>query len=146
MRVEELEVYQKLCQLHLDVCDLTRQWPPEDQPELARQARYASNSAPTILAAINPDRNFRNKLDGIGRAKGRIAETVHHLFVAKLRGYLGQSDYDGFQARYEQCSRMLSGMEKRFDQLLSGADPRGPAAPEPDSHPLPAPAGAHEAL
>ena len=31
MAVEDLEVYRKLCQLHLEVCDLTHQWPAEER-------------------------------------------------------------------------------------------------------------------
>ncbi len=34
MAVEDLEVYRKLCQLHLEVCDLTHQWPAEERYEL----------------------------------------------------------------------------------------------------------------
>jgi len=42
MVVEDLDVYRKLCQLHLEVCDLTHQWPPEERYELGSQARRAS--------------------------------------------------------------------------------------------------------
>jgi len=30
MEVEDLDVYRKLCQLHLEVCDLSHQWPAEE--------------------------------------------------------------------------------------------------------------------
>lgn len=51
--VEDLEVYQKLCQLHIDVCDLTHQWPQEERYELGSQVRRASNSSPAQLAEKN---------------------------------------------------------------------------------------------
>jgi hypothetical protein len=38
MSIEDLKVYNKLCYLHLDVAELTRQWPPEERFELASQA------------------------------------------------------------------------------------------------------------
>ena len=43
--VEDLEVYKKLCELHINVCDLTRAWPQEEKYELGSQARRSSNSA-----------------------------------------------------------------------------------------------------
>jgi len=33
MRVEDLKVYQKLCQLHIEVCDLSYLWPPHEKFE-----------------------------------------------------------------------------------------------------------------
>jgi hypothetical protein len=39
MEVEDLEVYKKLCQLHIEVCDLTRSWPHEEKYELGSQSR-----------------------------------------------------------------------------------------------------------
>jgi hypothetical protein len=34
MRIEDLKVYQKLCGLHIDVCELTKKWPAEERFEL----------------------------------------------------------------------------------------------------------------
>jgi 23S rRNA-intervening sequence protein len=56
MDVEDLEVYKKLCQLHIEVCDLTYTWPQEEKYELGSQARRSSNSAPAQLAEKNDDR------------------------------------------------------------------------------------------
>ena len=53
--VEDLEVYKKLCRLHIEVCDLTHGWPKEEKYELGSQARRSSNSAPAQLAEKNDD-------------------------------------------------------------------------------------------
>jgi len=50
MDVEDLEVYKKLCQLHIEVCGLTHTWPQKEKYELGSQARRSSNSAPAQLA------------------------------------------------------------------------------------------------
>jgi four helix bundle protein len=88
MKVEDLEVYKKLCQLHIEVCDLTHQWPLEEKYELASQVRRSSNSAPAQLAEKNDDRHIRNKIEGVNRSRGEAAETIHHLYVAKLKRYI----------------------------------------------------------
>jgi len=87
MDVEDLEVYKKLCQLHIDVCDLTHQWPQEEKYELSSQARRSSNSSPAQLAEKNDDRHIRNKIEGVNRSRNEANETIH----------LGTIDESGFQ-------------------------------------------------
>ncbi len=50
MKVQDLVVYQRLCDLHMEICDLTRSWPVEEKYELASQVRRSSNSSPAHLA------------------------------------------------------------------------------------------------
>lgn len=86
--VEDLEVYKKLCLLHIEVNQLTYQWPKEELYELGSQVRRSSNSAPAQLAEKNDDRHIRNKIEGVNRSRGETGETIHHLYIAKLKGYI----------------------------------------------------------
>jgi len=130
MRVEDLEVYQKLCQLHIEVCELTRTWPPEERFELGSQARRSSNSAPANLAEKHSDRHVRNKIEGVNRARGEALETIHHLFVAKLKGYLSDDTYESYRERYRQCVRMLNGLERKLERQLESSSRRWPSPPD----------------
>ncbi len=38
MDVEDLDVYQKLCKLHIELCDLSYDWPQEERYELGSAA------------------------------------------------------------------------------------------------------------
>ena len=132
MRVEDLEVYQRLCQLHIEMCDLSHQWPAEERFELGAQIRRSSNSAPANLAEKHSDRHVRNKIEGVNRSRGEALETVHHLFIAKLKGYIVADQYLGYRERYEECVRMLNGLERKLEQQLPEADRRWPrVTPEP---------------
>lgn len=115
MDVEDLEVYKKLCRLHIEVCDLTRTWPQEEKYELGSQVRRSSNSSPAQLAEKNDDRHVRNKIEGVNRSRGEAAETIHHLFMAQLKGYITQEVYLAFRDRYKECIRMLNGLEKKLE-------------------------------
>ncbi len=86
MEVEDLEVYQRLCKLHIEVCDLSHECPQEERYELGSQVRRASNSSPAQLAEKHDDRHIRNKIEGVNRSRGEAGETIHHLFMAKLKG------------------------------------------------------------
>jgi len=122
--VEDLEVYKRLCQLHIEVCDLTHKWPREEKYELGSQVRRSSNSAPAQLAEKNNDRHIRNKIEGVNRSRGEAGETIHHLFMAKLKGYIAEQVYLEFKNRYKECIRMLNGLEKTLERKIPERDRR----------------------
>ena len=122
MRIEDLQVYQRLCQLHIEVSNISHSWPSFERFELAGQVRRSSNSAPSQLAEKNYDRHVRNKIEGVNRARGESLETVHHLYVASLKGYIDADVLDSLRKRYDECVRMLNGMERNLEQQLDPAD------------------------
>jgi len=117
-------LYRMLCQLHIDVCDLTHQWPMEEKYELGSQARRSSNSSPAQLAEKNDDRHIRNKIEGVNRSRGEAAETIHHLFMATLKNYMAEEVYQEYRDRYKRCIRMLNGLEKTLERKLPEKDRR----------------------
>jgi four helix bundle protein len=127
-RVENLLVYQRLCDLHIDICQLSRTWPVEERFELASQVRRSSNSAPANLAEKHNDRHARNRVEGVNRARGESLETIHHLYIASRKGYLTPQCFEEFRERYLECVRMLNGLERRFESELSELDRRWPSS------------------
>ena len=125
-RLEDLVVYQKLCRLHIVVSDVTHKWPSEERYELGSQARRSSNSSAAQLAEKYDDRHIRNKIEGVNRSRGEAAETVHHLFMAHLKGYETQKTYEDFHDRYQECIRMLNGMKRTLEKQLPETDRRWP--------------------
>ena len=124
MDVEDLEVYQKLCRLHIEICDLSHTWPSGERYEIGLQIRRSSNSSPAQLAEKNDDRHVRNKIKGVNRSRGEAAETIHHLFVAKEKNYVTAEVYASFRFRYKECIRMLNGLEKTLERKLPEGERR----------------------
>ncbi|MBW1690557.1 MAG: four helix bundle protein [Deltaproteobacteria bacterium] len=124
MDVEDLEVYQRLCKLHIEVCDLSHAWPQEERYELGSQVRRSSNSSPAQLAERHDDRHIRNKIEGINQSRGEAGETNHHLFIAQLKGYIEPSVYSSYRSRYKECIRMLNGLEKSLEKHLPESERR----------------------
>jgi four helix bundle protein len=134
LRVEDLEVYKKLCRLHIEVCDLSRTWPSDERFELGSQVRRSSNSSPANLAEKHSDRHVKNKIEGVNRARCEALETVHHLFIAQLKGYLRNDAYESYRDRYIECVRMLNGLERALERKLPPEQrrwPDAPSSPEP---------------
>ena len=124
MEVEDLKVYQRLCRLHIEVCDLSHKWPQEERYELGSQVRRSSNSSPAQLAEKHDDRHIRNKIEGVNRSRSEAGETIHHLFIAKLKDYIEPSVYSLYRDRYKECIRMLNGLEKSLEKLLPKSERR----------------------
>jgi four helix bundle protein len=132
--VEDLAVYQKLCRLHIEVCDLSHAWPPEERYEIGSQVRRSSNSSPAQLAEKNDDRHVRNKIEGVNRSRGEAAETIHHLYMAKEKGYMNLDVYNSFRGRYKECIRMLNGLEKTLERKLPEGERRWAVREQSDSY------------
>ena len=124
LKVQDLVVYQRLCELHLEICVRTRSWPVEEKYELGSQVRRSSNSSPARLAERHGDRHIRNRLEGVNGSRCEANETVHHLYIAVRKKYITDEDFESFRNRYEECVRMLNGLEKRLERGLQPADRR----------------------
>lgn len=112
----ELNVYQKLRTLHIEIHKESLGFPKFELYELGSQMRRSSNSAPAQLAEGWGSRHTNIYIESINRAMGEVRETQHHIDVAKEKGYLDKPRFDNLDARYDECGRMLEGLH----QALSG--------------------------
>jgi len=110
--VEDLEVYRKLFDLSIKAHELTLIFPKFELYELGSQLRRSSNSAPANLAEGFNNKHINIYLEGISRAQAEIRETKHHLKAAFRKGYLTEEKLRYFLEGYDECGRMLRGLEK----------------------------------
>ena len=109
---EDLEVYKRLCELHLEINQTTLRFPSFELYELGSQLRRSSNSAPANIAEGWNNRHINIYLEGINRAMGEVQETVHHLTMAFRKKYLLSEEYEGYRNRYLEAAKMLRGLER----------------------------------
>src|SRR3990170_2065553 len=115
---EELEVYQKLCELHLEINQLSLKFPPFERYELASQVRRSSNSTCANLAEGWSNKHIKLYLEGINRSLSEIRETKNHLYIASRKNYLAAETFNDLMERYEETTRMLKGLEKSLQRYL----------------------------
>ena len=115
-KVEDLEVYQKLCNLAIEIHELSLTFPKFELYELGSQLRRSSNSAPSNLAEGFNNKHINIYLEGISRAQAEIRETIHHLKIAFRKKYLTQEKLENLLKRYDECSKMLKGLEKSLQK------------------------------
>jgi len=109
---EDLEVYQKLFELHLEINELSLTFPKFELHELGSQIRRSSNSAPANLAEGWSNKHIKIYLEGINRAQGEVRETKHHLKVVFRKRYIDEEKLRELINRYDECGRMLKSLEK----------------------------------
>lgn len=111
MRVDDLKVYKKLTGLTLEIHKLTLAFPKFEMYELGSQLRRSSNSAPANIAEGFGNKHTNIYLETISRAQGEIRETIHHLTISHSKEYLSDKQLRYYIDEYEECSRMLYGLE-----------------------------------
>src|SRR5258706_485007 len=98
---EDLEVYRRLVKLHLQVNDLTMQFPKHEMYELGSQLRRSTNSIPANIAEGWNTKHVAVYLEGINRALGELQETRHHLLVAFKKNYFSEQIHDELTRAYD---------------------------------------------
>jgi len=73
---------------------------------------------------------IRNKIEGVNRARSKAAETIHHLFMEKLKGYITEKVYLEIWGRYKECIRILNGLEKTLGRKVPEREHRWQLAEE----------------
>jgi len=111
-KVEDLKIYQKLCDLTIEIHELTLTFPKFELYELGSQLRRSSNSAPANLAEGFNNKHTNIYLEGISRAQGEIREALHHLKIAFQKKYMSEEKLNYFLKEYDICGRMLTNLEK----------------------------------
>ncbi len=117
-RVEDLEVYRKLFNLHIEIHKLTLTFPKYELYELGSQLRRSSNSAPANLAEGFSNKHTRIYLEGIYRAQGEIREIIHHLKVAYCKKYLAEEKAKYYINNYNSCGKMLTNLKKSLKKYI----------------------------
>lgn len=124
MDLEDLEVYQKLSRLHIEICDLSHRWPNEEKYEIGSQIRRSSNSSPAQLAEKNDDGHVRNKIEGVNRSRVRSQRPYTTCSWPGRKVTSRVESYGVFSRQVQECIRMLDGLEKTLETKL----PEGEAA------------------
>jgi len=108
--VEDLQVYRKLCALHLEINDITIKFPEFELYELGAQLRKSSNAAPASIA--EGLHNKRLNLEVIHKVLGELNGTKHYLNIAFKKCYIKQSKYEDLMRQCDECGRLLHSLEK----------------------------------
>jgi four helix bundle protein len=115
---EDLDVYKKLVDLHLEVHELTMTFPKYEMYELGSQVRRSSNAIPDNIAEGLNNKHSNMYLEGINRALGEMRETRHHFLIALRKGHISRESANSLVSRYDECGKMLRGLEQAVEKSI----------------------------
>ena len=111
----DLIVYKRLKKLHMEVHDLTMEFPKHEMYEIGSQLRRSSNSAPANVAEGWNNRHINVYIESVNRALGEVHETEHHLDICLDKKYLKKDRHEYFAKEYDECGRMLKGLLRALE-------------------------------
>ncbi|HEV7398582.1 MAG TPA: four helix bundle protein [Pyrinomonadaceae bacterium] len=106
-----LKVYQLAFRLAMDIFQLSKRFPREEQYSLTDQIRRSSRGvAANIGEGYRKRRYPKSFVNKMGDADGEATETQIWLDFALECGYVLQNEHKRLVAGYEEVGRMLGGM------------------------------------
>ena len=114
----DLKAYRMTYDLALEIQQVTKTFPKEENFALIDQIRRSSRSVPANIAEAWKKRRY-NKLfiSKIIDAAGEVGETEVWLDFAKDFGYLDEQKHHDLRSKYDEVSRMLYGMIDKADKF-----------------------------
>jgi four helix bundle protein len=115
---EDLDVYKRLVELHLEVHELSLKFPKYEMYELGSQVRRSSNAIAANIAEGWNNKHSNMYLEGINRALGEMRETRHHINMAYRKGHLTKDVAERLLHGYDECGKMLRGLERSVERSI----------------------------
>jgi four helix bundle protein len=105
-------------ELHLEIHALTLGFPKYEMYELGSQLRRSSNSIAANIAEGWNNKHSNVYLEGLNRALGEMRETRHRIRIAFRKGHLSEGVVERLLGRYEECGKMLRGLEQSVERSI----------------------------
>ena len=119
MKVSDLEVYSKAYGLAISIYEYAKTMPKDERYELTSQIRRAATSIPINIAEGYGKKESQQELKRyLMIAKGSSAEMQVLLDICKDLGYMEEKHHKVYRERYEEVSKMLTGMIKTIGKRV----------------------------
>lgn len=107
----DLKVFQLSYKLAIEIFELTRSFPKEEKFSLTDQIIRSSRSVPTNISEAWSKRRYpKSFVSKLTDSHGEAAETTVWLDLSQDHHYITNDIHECFITKYEEVSRMLTGM------------------------------------
>jgi four helix bundle protein len=116
---KDLKVYKEAYDLAMEIYEISKQWPKEEQYSLIDQIRRSSRSVCSNLREAWSKRKYKAHFTmKLKESDGENSETDTWLDFAKDCGYLKDKDYSRLSERCSVVGKMLGSMLKNPNPFL----------------------------
>ena len=109
---KKLKVWEEAHQLTVDVYNITKRFPNNEQYGLTSQIRRSASSIPTNIVEGCGQLDNGNLIRFLGIAKGSAFEVEYQLLLAKDLKYINEKDYDELNEKIQKIISMLTNLIK----------------------------------
>ena len=109
---KKLKVWEDAHQFTIDIYNITKTFPNNEQYGLTSQIRRSSSSIPTNIVEGSGQLTRSNYIRFLGMAQGSAYETEYQLLLAKDLGYLKLEEYNLLNKKIKDIIYMLFGLIK----------------------------------
>ncbi|MCE7990367.1 MAG: four helix bundle protein [Roseivirga sp.] len=108
-RFTELEALKKARQLRKAISELVKSFPTEEKYSLVSQIKRSSRSVTANIAEGYGRFHYQENIQFCRVSRGSLTETLDHLIVAFDEGYINETTLNEFQAKLDECLKILNG-------------------------------------
>ncbi len=109
---KKLKVWEDAHQFTIDIYNITRKFPNNEQYGLTSQIRRSSSSIPTNIVEGCGQLDNGNLIRFLGIAKGSAFETEYQLLLVKDLNYITNEEYKLLLTKIQSIICMLTGLIK----------------------------------
>lgn len=109
---KKLKVWQESHIFTMDIYNITKNFPNNENYGLTSQIRRSASSIPTNIAEGCGQLDNGNLIRFLGIAKGSSFELEYQLLLAKDLGYLNSKEYNNLNEKIQTIISMLTGLIK----------------------------------
>jgi four helix bundle protein len=103
----KLKVWEAAHQFTIDIYNITKKFPTNEQYGLTSQIRRSSSSIPTNIVEGTGQLENGNLIRFLGIAKGSAFESEYQLLLAKDLGYINEEEYNTLTSKVKSIIHML---------------------------------------
>ena len=115
---EKLDVYRKARELVKDVYNIQNIFPVEERYGLGDQIRRSVISVTSNIAEGSGRDSYKEKIHFLEIAFGSLMETFSQMQNAQDLGYINENEMEKLRPKFEEVSKMISGLKASFEKKL----------------------------
>ena len=114
---KKLKVWEDAHQFTVDIYNITKKFPNNEQYGLTSQIRRSASSIPTNIVEGCGQLDNGNLIRFLGIAKGSAFETEYQLLLAKDLNYITNKEYNNLTKKIKSIIHMLIALIKSLKNL-----------------------------
>ena len=116
---EDLRIWQEAHRLMLEVYNLTKKFPKEENYAMSDQIKRSALSVPANIAEAHGRHHYLDKAKFLFNARGSSEETRSHLMASKDLGYIEKDQFDIINQDYINLNKGINNFIKAIKQKIN---------------------------